>query len=312
MHILQATLPYPDINPVLLPIWGPTVGIRWYALSYIAGLLVGWWLVARTVREAGLWKNPPFNGKAPATADEIGDLIVWATLGTILGGRIGWLLFYGTFYCGFFGAGQDWCAGLPMDFLHHPLRLIEIWKGGMSFHGGFIGVALAVYLFCRRRKLDVIKVGDLVATATPIGLFFGRIANFINGELPGRITNVPWAMRFCGTHIEAIYGRGYCPWGPEPRHPSQLYEAFLEGIVLLTLLQICLRVFRLHEKPGLLTGIFIAGYGFARFFVELFRDSESKFSEWFTMGMALSIPMWLAAAFFFWYALSNHGARKAA
>jgi phosphatidylglycerol:prolipoprotein diacylglycerol transferase len=312
MHILQATLPYPDINPVLVPLWGPTIGIRWYALSYIAGLLIGWWVVARTLRQSDLWKTHPFNGKPPATADEIGDLVVWATLGTILGGRIGWLLFYGTFYCGLFGQGQDWCQGLPGAFLDNPLRLVEIWKGGMSFHGGFIGVAIAAYLFCRKHKLDWAQVGDLIATATPIGLFFGRVANFINGELPGKVSDVAWAMRFCGTHIEAIYGRGYCPWGVEPRHPSQLYEAFLEGIVLLTILQIALRVFRLHERPGLLTGIFIAGYGLARFFVEFFRDSESKFTGWFSMGMALSIPMWLAAAFFFWYALTQTEARKAA
>jgi phosphatidylglycerol:prolipoprotein diacylglycerol transferase len=252
----------------------------------------------------------PFLGKPPATEEEIGDLVVWATLGVVLGGRLGWILFYGTFYCGIWGAGQDWCTGLPSAFLTNPLRLLEIWKGGMSFHGGLIGVGVAIWLFCRSRKLNLFMVADLTAVVTPIGLFFGRIANFVNGELPGKVTDVPWAVQFCSKHMRDLYG-SECPWGAAPRHPSQLYEAFLEGILLFTLLQICLRVFRIHVRPGLITAIFFTGYGIARFLVEFFRDSESKFVGWFSMGMALSIPMWAAAAFFFWYAFKTPRARVA-
>jgi len=268
-------------------------------------------VIATTLRQRSLWSNAPFQGKAPATDEEIGDLVVWATLGVVLGGRLGWILLYGTLYCGIWGSGQDWCSGLPLGFLTTPLRLIEIWKGGMSFHGGLIGVGLAIWLFCRKRRLDLFKVADLIAMVTPIGLFFGRIANFVNGELPGKIASVPWAVQFCSPHMREIYGTT-CPWGPAPRHPSQLYEAFLEGVVLFLVLQLCLRVFRLHERPGLITALFFTLYGAARFFVEFFRDSESKFVGWFSMGMALSIPMWAAALFFFWYAWKSRRAKAEA
>ena len=309
MRIVEAALPFPNFDPVLIHLWG-TFGIRWYALAYITGLLLGWWAIVRMLREKSLWTRAPFNGKAPATDEEIGDLVVWATLGVVLGGRLGWVLFYGTFYCGLWGAGQDWCTGLPLGFLTNPVRLIEIWHGGMSFHGGLMGVGLALFLFCRRRKLDLFKIGDLSAVVAPIGLFFGRLANFVNGELPGKVTTVPWGVQFCSAHMRDIYGTA-CPWGVLPRHPSELYEAFLEGVVLFALLQVCLRVFRLHERPGLITGIFFAGYGTARFIAEFFRDSESKFVGWFSMGMALSIPMWAAAAFFLWYALKPNQVRAA-
>ena len=292
--MVEALLPYPQIDPVLIHL-GP-VAIRWYALSYITGLLLGWWLILRMLRQASLWKNPPFKGKAPATADDIGDLFVWITLGVIVGGRLGYDLFYSIFFCSLWTGPA--CAGLPAAFLHNPLLLIADWDGwvprllGMSFHGGLIGVVVALYLFCRNRKLDILKVGDLVAAATPIGLFFGRIANFINGELWGKKTDVPWAM---------VFPRA----GDHPRHPSQLYEAALEGLLLFAILQFCIRRFRLHERPGLVTAIFFAGYGAARFFVEFFRDSESMISGWFSMGMALSLLMWAAAAFFFWLALKK-------
>jgi phosphatidylglycerol:prolipoprotein diacylglycerol transferase len=300
MRIVEAYLPFPNFDPVLIHIWG-SFGIRWYALAYIAGLLLGWWTVVQTLRKQSLWTTAPFHGTAPATEEEIGDLVVWATLGVVLGGRLGWVLFYGTLYCGVWGAGQGWCSGLPLGFLTNPIRLLEIWKGGMSFHGGLIGVGLAIWFFCRKRKLEVFKIADLIATVTPIGLFFGRLANFVNGELPGKIASVPWAVQFCSPHMREIYGTE-CPWGAAPRHPSQLYEAFLEGFLLFAILQICLRVFRLHERTGLITALFFTLYGAARFFVEFFRDSESKFVGWFSMGMALSIPMWAAALFFFWYA----------
>jgi phosphatidylglycerol---prolipoprotein diacylglyceryl transferase len=296
-------LVYPEIDPVLFQI-GP-IALRWYALSYISGLLLGWWLILRMLQRASLWKNSPFAGQPPASADDIGDLFVWATLGVILGGRLGYDLFYGIFFCGIWG-GRD-CGSLPWGYLENPLRLLAEWHEGvpqlrgMSFHGGLVGVAIAIMLFCRNRKLDLYKVGDLVAAATPIGLFFGRIANFINGELWGKMTDSPFGMVFCNDTVRAAYG--YCPAGMLPRYPSQLIEAATEGVLLFLVLQICIRVFRLHERPGLITGLFFAGYGLARIVSEFFRDSESVISGWFSMGMALSLLMWAAAGYFFWYAL---------
>jgi phosphatidylglycerol:prolipoprotein diacylglycerol transferase len=292
--MLLATLPYPRIDPVLFQLgW---FAIRWYALSYIAGLMAGWWLMARMTRERPLWKNPTFSNKAPITADQVGDLVVWATFGVILGGRIGWILFYGIALCGVSPASPMCHVDggiLPMAFLEHPLRLIKVWEGGMSFHGGLAGVVVAVWLFCRRNKLQLLPVADMIAVVAPVGLFFGRIANFINGELWGKKTDVAWAM---------VFPTG----GPEPRHPSQLYEAALEGIVLFLLLQYALRWRRFNERPGLLTGLFFLGYGVFRFFVEFFREPDGEFIGWFSMGMALSIPLWAAAGAFLWISLRPH------
>jgi phosphatidylglycerol:prolipoprotein diacylglycerol transferase len=285
---IEAVLPYPHIDPVLIRL-GP-IAIRWYAISYIAGILCAWWLIASSLRDKGLWKNPPFNGKPPATMDDIGDLVVWATLGIILGGRIGWDIFYGTILCTT-TPDAAFCGGLPYAFLTHPIRLIAVWEGGMSFHGGVIGLGIAIWLFCRRRKLDVLAIGDLVTSVAPIGLFFGRIANFVNGELWGRHSDVPWAMVF--------------PRAPDllPRHPSQLYEAGLEGIVLLLILQFCFRVLRWHERPGLIAATFFTGYGLFRFFIEFYREPDAPFLGWFTMGMALCVPLVLAGVFVYWLAL---------
>jgi phosphatidylglycerol:prolipoprotein diacylglycerol transferase len=292
--MLLATLPYPKIDPVLIQVgW---FAIRWYALSYIAGLMAGWWLMARMTRERALWKNPTFSNKAPITADQVGDLVVWATFGVILGGRIGWILFYGIALCGVSPASPMCHVDggiLPMAFLEHPLRLIKVWEGGMSFHGGLAGVAVAVWLFCRRNKLQLLPVADMIAVVAPVGLFFGRIANFVNGELWGKKTDVAWAM---------VFPTG----GPDPRHPSQLYEAALEGIALFVILQFALRRFKLNERPGLLTGLFFLGYGCFRFFVEFFREPDGTFIGWFSMGMALSIPLWAAAGAFLWISLRPH------
>lgn len=285
-------IPYPQIDPVLVHL-GP-LAIRWYALSYIAGLLLGWWAVSQMVRQTSLWTNPPFNGKAPATPDDVGDLVVWATFGVILGGRLGWVLFYGIALCSVSPEGAM-CNGLPGAFLTDPIRIIAAWDGGMSFHGGLIGMVTALWLFCRRRKIDFVQVGDLVAVVAPIGLFFGRIANFVNGELWGKTTDVPWAMVF--PHA-----------GDLPRHPSQLYEAGLEGIVIFIVVQIGLRVFRWHEKPGLLTGAFFLLYGTFRAFVEIFREPDAPFLGPISMGQALSFPMFLIAGYLFWYALSRPAA----
>jgi phosphatidylglycerol:prolipoprotein diacylglycerol transferase len=306
--MILGLLPYPDISRYAIPIWtAHNIGVRWYALSYIAGLLFGWWWAARMTRERDLWRNPPFSGRAPITAEQVGDLVVWATFGVVLGGRLGWILFYGIALCAV-SPETAMChvpgGQLPGAFLTHPFNLITIWEGGMSFHGGLAGVVLAIVLFCRRHRLVVPEVGDIIAVGAPIGLFFGRLANFVNGELWGRVTDVPWAMIFCTPHIRAEFG-GRCPAGELPRHPSQLYEAFLEGLVLFAILQVCLRVFRLQEKPGLLTGIFFAGYGIFRFSVEFVREPDGPFLGWLSMGMALSIPLWLAAAYFIWTALAR-------
>jgi phosphatidylglycerol:prolipoprotein diacylglycerol transferase len=282
-----ASLPFPAIDPVLVHL-GP-IAIRWYAISYIAGILLGWWLILRMLQERSLWAKPPFNRKPPATADDIGDLIVWVTLGIIIGGRLGFVLFYGTLFCGFVGTSPV-CEGLPLGYLENPIRIIAAWEGGMSFHGGLLGVAIATFLFARKRKLNVLALADIICVVAPVGLFFGRIANFINGELWGKVSNVPWAM---------VFPRG----GPLPRHPSQLYEAAMEGLLLFAILQICLRVFRLHERPGLLAGIFFALYGVFRAVAEIFRDSDTVFFSGFSMGQALSIPLWIAAAFFLWLGL---------
>jgi phosphatidylglycerol---prolipoprotein diacylglyceryl transferase len=273
------------------------VAIRWYALSYIAGLMFGWWAAARMTRDRTLWRNPTFSNKAPITADQIGDLVVWATFGVILGGRIGWILFYGVALCSV-SPHTQMClplsdAPLPYGFLVHPMKLITVWEGGMSFHGGLAGVAIAVWLFCRKYKLQLLPVSDMIAVVAPIGLFFGRLANFVNGELWGKVTDVPWAM---------VFPHG----GPDPRHPSQLYEAFLEGLVLFLILQFALRRLKFHERPGLLSGVFFLGYGVFRFFVEFFREPDGPFLGWFSMGMALSIPLWVAAGVFFWVSLRPH------
>ncbi len=259
-------IPFPAIDPVLVS-FGP-FAIRWYALAYIAGLLIGWWIVGR------LADKPPAPGMAaPLTRQMIDDFLLWATLGVILGGRTGYVLFY----------------NLPY-YASHPLHIFAVWEGGMSFHGGLIGVILAIVLFCRNRGVPVFALGDLIALVAPIGLFFGRIANFINGELFGRPSDVPWAM---------VFPNG----GPLPRHPSQLYEAGLEGIVLFLVLLALLRFAHARAKPGLLTGAFITGYGVARIIVENFRqpDVQIGFLPFdTTMGQWLSVPLvalglWLVA-----------------
>ncbi len=290
--MVQALLPFPHIDPVLLHIWGP-LEIRWYALSYIAGLVLAWWGIARILRRKDLWARPPFNGRAPATEDEIGDLVVWCTFGVILGGRLGWVLLYGTVLCSVTPDYARFCDGLPMGFITDPLRILAAWEGGMSFHGGLLGVVLAVWLFARRRKLKLLPLADLAAAFAPVGLFFGRLANFINGELWGRASDAPWAVIFPRDELHI------------PRHPSQLYEAALEGVVLFVLLQIALRVFRAHERPGLMSALFFLGYGTFRFICEFFREPDTGFLGPVSMGMALSIPVWLTAGALFWVAYTR-------
>ncbi len=276
-------IPFPDIDPVLIQI-GP-IAIRWYALAYIAGLLGAWWLILRLLRIERLWAGPPFNGRPQATADNIGDLFLWAAIGVIAGGRLGYVLFYGLIY------ETD-------HFLSAPWRIFAAWEGGMSFHGGALGVVLAIVFFARAKKLDMVALGDLVAVATPIGLFTGRIANFINGELWGKPSDAPWAMVFPAdaTHL--------------PRHPSQLYEASLEGALLFAILCVMTLSFNSLRKPGLNIAVFWAGYGVFRSFVEVFfRENahQSLLGGAISMGTVLSLLMFAFAGFFFWYSLYRKG-----
>jgi phosphatidylglycerol---prolipoprotein diacylglyceryl transferase len=247
-------IPYPAFNPIAIAI-GP-FAIRWYALAYIAGLLIGWrYCLALAAR-------PPHVADRPA----VDDFLVWATLGVVLGGRIGYILFYNLQF-----------------YSEHPLQALYLWRGGMSFHGGLLGVTLAIYFFTRSRQLPFFTFSDIIAPAVPIGLFFGRIANFINGELFGRPTRVPWAM---------IFPKG----GPVPRHPSELYEAFLEGILLFLVLFFVERR-GARSRPGLLTGYFLTGYALARIAGEFFRQPDPQIGYLIfgsTEGQLLSMPVLLA------------------
>ncbi|MDA1101102.1 MAG: prolipoprotein diacylglyceryl transferase [Proteobacteria bacterium] len=261
-----ASLAFPQIDPILLQL-GP-FAIRWYALAYIAGLLLGWRYMLR------------LNSKRAylTTSDVIDDLLTWAIVGVILGGRLGYVLFY----------------NLPY-YSANPLQALAVWQGGMSFHGGLLGVTVAMIWFARRRKLELLHLSDLVSCAVPLGLFFGRIANFINGELFGRAADLPWAVIF--PHA-----------GPEPRHPSQLYEAAMEGIVLFILLAwLAWRQGKQSalQRPGLLTGVFLCGYALARALVELVRQPDVQIGLLpfgTTMGQLLSLPMLLGGLYLIWQA----------
>jgi phosphatidylglycerol:prolipoprotein diacylglycerol transferase len=271
-----SVIPFPAFDPVLISI-GP-FAIRWYALAYIFGIIGGWLYARAIIRNEELWGGP-----APMTVGDYDDFVLWATLGIILGGRIGYVLFY----------------NLPY-FIAHPLEVVYLWQGGMSFHGGLLGCAAAVMLFARSRNLPILSQGDITCAVGPIGLFLGRIANFINGELWGRPTDVPWAMAF--PHA-----------GPLPRHPSQLYEAALEGIILFTVLAVLMRAGAL-KRPGLIVGVFAVGYGLARSFCELFREPDPQLGflwSGLTMGMILSLPLMLAGILLIAAAIRREPARRA-
>jgi phosphatidylglycerol:prolipoprotein diacylglycerol transferase len=275
---------FPDFDPVLIHL-GP-LAIRWYALAYVAGILLGWRYVVYLTKTPRLWQ-----GSAPsATPVQIDDLVLWVTLGIILGGRIGYVLFY------------DF-----KEMMADPLEIVKVWHGGMSFHGGFLGVVLAIVIFSRINKLNMLRLGDVVAPCVPIGLFFGRIANFINGELWGRPTNLPWGMVFCSRHI-AEMNQGDCPAGLLARHPSQLYEAGLEGIVLFALLFWATHKAKWLNREGAVTGLFLAGYGVARVALENTRQPDRQMPDFplgLTMGMMLSIPMILVGVWLIWRGLKK-------
>ncbi|MBR7621076.1 prolipoprotein diacylglyceryl transferase [Phenylobacterium sp. 20VBR1] len=260
-------MPFPDIDPVLIQL-GP-FAIRWYALAYVAGILIGWRYITALVKNQALW---PLRGP-PVSVAQIDDLILWITLGIIVGGRLGHVLFY-----------------TPAMIVEAPLEVFKTWKGGMSFHGGTLGVLVATLLFARVNKVDVFRLGDVITAAAPIGLFFGRIANFINGELWGRPTDVPWAVVFPDAGIM-------------PRHPSQIYEALLEGLVLFIVLRIATHRAKLLNRRGVVAGLFFLGYAICRIALENVREPDVGMPDFpfgLTMGMMLSIPMALGGAWLIW------------
>ena len=259
-------MPFPDIDPVAIAI-GP-LAIRWYALAFIFGLLAGWWYIGQFLRQAPHIMTRP----------QLSDFFTWAIIGVIAGGRLGYVSFY-----------------QAAHYFENPLEIFFVWQGGMSFHGGLLGVVVAIVLFARRRKIPVFALGDLVACAAPIGLFFGRLANFINGELYGRVTDVPWAVVFPGG-------------GELPRHPSQLYEAALEGLVLFIVLFVLAQFTKIRTRPGMLMGVFMIGYGLSRIIVELFREPDIQIGfliSGTTLGQWLSVPLLVAGAYFIYRARSQ-------
>ncbi|MET0943649.1 MAG: prolipoprotein diacylglyceryl transferase [Mesorhizobium sp.] len=254
-----AAIAFPNIDPVIVSI-GP-VAIHWYGLGYIVGILFTWWYAKRLLRNARLWPE----GASPMKPEDLDDFIVWAAIGVVVGGRLGYILFY------------DF-----QRYLTNPLDIFAVWQGGMSFHGGFAGTALAIILFARSRGINVWTLFDVVAAGAPVALGLVRCANFINSELWGRVTDVPWAVMFP-------------TGGPFLRHPSQLYEAALEGLVLFVLLRLLTHAFLKLKSPGFVAGAFVTGYGLSRIFVEFFREPDAQigylFGGWLTMGMVLSLPM---------------------
>ena len=284
-------MPFPEFDPVLIHL-GP-LPIRWYALAYVAGIVLGWWYASRLAKTERLWSP----GKPPVTGPQLDDLVLWITFGVILGGRLGYALFYKPAMFAQLFTGDSW---------GERLELLQLWTGGMSFHGGFLGVVIAIALYANRQKINPLSLGDLIAPVAPIGLLFGRIANFINGELWGRETTVPWAIRFCNARIEQMYG--FCPAGNEPRHPSQLYEAGLEGLLLLIILSLAIWKWKMLKRPGFVTGLFLLGYGVCRAALENVRQPDAGLEHLplgLTMGMILSIPMMLVGAGLIWRALKK-------
>jgi phosphatidylglycerol:prolipoprotein diacylglycerol transferase len=249
---------FPVFDPVAISL-GP-IAIRWYALAYIGGIVLGWIYARALIKNEKMWGGP-----APISLAQMDDFILWVTIGIIIGGRSGYVLFY----------------NLPF-FIEHPAAIFKLWEGGMSFHGGFLGCVVAVMWFARKNGISILSLGDIVTAVGPIGLFLGRLANFINSELWGRVADasLPWAV---------VFPNG----GPLPRHPSQLYEAFLEGIVLFTVLAVMIRMGAL-KRPGLILGSFILIYALARITGEMFREPDPQLGFlWggLTMGMLLSVPM---------------------
>ncbi len=326
---MSAALNFPEIYPAIVSIpqfslGGLTLGpfnILWYAMAYILGLVLGWRYAVALVKRPKL-----FGGKSPASVEVIDDFLFWATLGVILGGRLGYLLFY----------------QIPYQFdqlAANPMMALKIWEGGMSFHGGLIGVGLATWHVCRTHKIPLLRMTDIAAAATPIGLFLGRCANFINAELYGRPTSSSWGMVFpmgngsggppasfdwaskewkyiCDPETTSVAVRLTGACGPEtPRFPSQLYEAALEGLLLFIVIAIAIWAFGALKKSGLVTGMFLLGYAIGRSIAEQFREPDAfvdGLPEWLTMGTLLSVPMVLLGLFLIWRGLNSPPTERAA
>lgn len=261
------TIAFPNIDPIAFSLG--SIDIRWYGIAYVAGILGAWFYIRHLIKRYS-------NG---INLKDIDDFIVWATVGVVVGGRLGWALFY-----------------MPSERFSQFWEILYIWTPGMSFHGGLLGVVIAAWLFCVKRKLPKLSFGDLLAAASPIGLFFGRIANFINAELYGRHTNVSWGIIFPGG-------------GPLPRHPSQLYEAFFEGILLFSVLFVIEHFSKIRQRiPGLMFGLFILGYGLARTIVENYREPDEHLGIYalgLTMGQLLSTPLLLTGLVLIIYSVKN-------
>jgi phosphatidylglycerol:prolipoprotein diacylglycerol transferase len=257
------------------------VTIKWYGIAYLVGLLLGWLYIRRLLSERRLWANetPPF------TREKVDDLLLYITLGVVLGGRLGYVLFYE-----------------PSTYLANPLDVFAVWRGGMSFHGALVGCGVAIWLFASRNGVNAWSTMDLVTAAVPVGLFFGRIANFVNAELWGRPTDVSWAVVFCNERIRAAHG--FCPGGEMPRHPSQLYEAALEGLVLFIVLRLLTHSFGALKQPGIVTGVFLVGYALARSLAEVFREPHFTVGP-LTAGQLYSLPMLLLGLYVLWRARST-------
>ncbi len=267
----QHYINFPDINPVIFHI-GP-LAVHWYGVGYVVGILFAWWYGKKLLRTHRLWAN----NQPPMVPEALDDFVIWAAVGVVLGGRTGYVLFY----------------NLPY-YLANPLAIPAVWDGGMSFHGGALGTTIAMFLFARSRGIPVWSMFDTIAAGTPVGLGVVRIANFINSELWGRVTDMPWGV---------VFPNG----GPLPRHPSQIYEAILEGLVLFLTLFLFTWPGRKLKKPGFIAGVFVTGYGLCRIFVEFFREPDPQlgylYGGWLTRSMELSVPMVLIGLWAVWRAV---------
>jgi len=267
--LAQSALAFPNINPVIVEV-GP-IKIHWYGVGYVVGILFSWWYGCRLLKKPYLW----FNAQSPLSTEKLNDFVVWAAIGVVVGGRLGQVLLWN-----------------PAYYASHPLEIVAIWDGGMAFHGGFVGVIIAMVLFALKHNIRIWSMFDLIAAGAPFGLGIVRICNFINSELWGNVSNVPWAVLFPNGGVD-VNGNLL------PRHPSQLYEAAMEGLILFILLMVLIFVFKALRRPGMISGAFVLGYGISRIIGEFFRvptEDPDWFTaifnhSWFTYGMALSLPM---------------------
>jgi len=292
----ETHMPFPNIDPIAFAL-GPLV-IRWYALAYLAGIGFGWAYGRHLVSRTTLWQK----STAPFTPTQLVDFIFWAVLGVIIGGRLGYVVFYDIFI----SAGIFWSDGFAAvvagsHYLQNPIDIPQVWQGGMSFHGGMFGLIIALALYVGYIKSSFLSALDLLAVISPIGLLFGRFANFINGELFGRVTDLPWGV---------VFPMG----GPDPRHPSQLYEGLLEGLVLFIVLRIISHNFLGLRKPGLVAGVFGIGYGLSRIIIETVREPDAHIGLLpfeLTVGMLLSAPISIAGLFLVWNSLRKKQSARA-